>query len=84
MWIVKFVKQKIILLQAIVLFAVVAVAYAQNPDVHAEVVRSESVVNPGDYKHEIELSNGIIQKSVGHLKQVGAESALVSKGEFGW
>lgn len=84
MWIVKFVKQKIILLQAIVLFAVVAVAYAQNPDVHAEVLRSEHVDNQENYKHGIELSNGILQKSIGHLKQIGKDSAVVSKGEFGW
>lgn len=66
------------------MFALVAGAYAQHDSAHAEVVRSESVVNPDSYKYNFETSQGIVGGASGQLKQVGSESALVSQGEFGW
>lgn len=65
------------------MFALVAGAYAGavDSDVHAEVVRSESVVNPESYNYAYETSNGISGSAVGELKTVGKESVLVSKGD---
>lgn len=67
------------------MFAVAAVAYAQHPDMRAEIVRSESVVNPDNYKYVYETTNGIVGKATGELKQISKdESGVVSHGEFGW
>lgn len=66
------------------MFALVAGAYAQHDDVHAEVVRSESMVHPDSFNYAYETSHGIKGSAAGQLKQVGSDSALVSQGEFGW
>lgn len=77
-------------LQAIALFALVAGAFADvshlqtHPDVTAQVVRSDSVVNPDSFNYAYETSNGIVGQAAGQLKQFGQDSALVSQGEFGF
>lgn len=74
-----------ILLQIFAVFLVVAGAYAQHPDMHAEVVRSEAVVNQDNFNYAYETSNGIVGSAAGELKQFGKdESGVVSHGEFGW
>lgn len=69
-------------LQAIALFALVAGAYAQHQDSHAEVLRSESAVNPDSFQYAYETSNGISANADGHLKTVGDQSAVTSQGQF--
>lgn len=53
-------------------------------DQHAEVLRSESAVNPDSFQYNYETSNGIVAKEAGQLKTIGTESAIVSQGEYGY
>lgn len=53
-------------------------------DASAQVLRSESAVNPDSYQYAYETSNGIQGQEQGQLKQIGSESAIVSQGQFGW
>lgn len=71
-------------LQAIALFAVIAVAYAQSPDATAETLRNEAVVNPDSFNYAYETSNGINAKSEGQLKQIGGEQGITAQGSYGY
>lgn len=54
-----------------------------NADNQAQVLRSESVVNPDSFQYEYETSNGIAANEAGQLKQfTEEESAIVSQGAF--
>ncbi|XP_055320734.1 cuticle protein CP14.6-like [Sitodiplosis mosellana] len=69
---------------AIALFAVVAVAYAQHPDAHAETVRNDATVNVDSYNYAYETSNGIAAKEQGQLKQIGSESGIAAQGDYSY
>lgn len=54
-----------------------------NVDTQAQVLRSESVVNPDSFQYAYETSNGIVANEEGHLKQfTDEESAIVSQGGY--
>lgn len=61
---------------------VVAGAPVEHDNAHAEVVRSEMVVNPDSYSYNYETSNGISAQSSGQVKQVGEEAGIVQQGEY--
>lgn len=70
-------------MQAIALFVcVVTGSPVEHDNAHAEIVRSEMVVNPDSYEYHFETSNGIAAKSSGQLRQVGTESGIVSQGDY--
>lgn len=50
----------------------------------AQIVRSESVVNPDSFQYAYETSNGIHSQASGQLKQIGTESAVVHNGDYGY
>lgn len=53
-------------------------------EAYAQVLRSESVVNPESFKYSYETSNGIQGQEAGHLKQVGPQAAIATQGRFHW
>lgn len=62
----------------------VASAPAEHDDMHAEVVRSDMVVNPDSFQYSYETSNGISAKSSGELRKIGDESGIVSQGDYSY
>lgn len=71
--------------QVIALFAMFAVCSAGVSDITAEVLRSESVVNPDSYEYNYQTSNGISAGATGTLKEISKdESAIVSKGQYSY
>lgn len=81
----------VIYLQAIAFFALIAVAAAgllptQQPsaDAQAQVLRSESAVNPDSFQYAYETSNGIHGQEAGQLKQIGESQGIATQGEFAW
>lgn len=62
------------------------VAHRTNagPDAQAQVLRSDSVVNPDSFQYAYETSNGISGQEAGQLKQIGQEAAIVSQGQFSY
>lgn len=52
-------------------------------DTHAEILRSESAVNPDSFQYTYETSNGIAANEAGQLKQLSPEeSAIITQGQF--
>lgn len=72
--------------QAIVLFAVVAVAAGrallpnQGADAVAETVRQDSAVNVDNFQYAYQTSNGINAQEQGQLKQIGKEAGIATQG----
>lgn len=59
------------------------VQHVPNADNQAQVLRSDSVVNPDSFQYSYETSNGIVANEEGQLKQfTDDESAIVSQGGF--
>lgn len=79
-------------MQAIAFFALIAVSAAAllphqpqpSADAQAQVLRSESAVNPDSFEYAYETSNGISAQEAGQLKQVGQEAAIAAQGQFSW
>lgn len=78
-------------LQAIAFVAFIAVAAAgllptqqASSDAQAQVLRSESIVNPESFQYVYETSNGIRGQEAGQLKQIGESQGIATQGEFSW
>lgn len=81
---VRIVQVAIIASLAVVNAALRPIAPVLGQDVAAQIVRSESVVNPDSFQYAYETSNGIQAKAGGQLKQVGSESAVVHNGDYSY
>lgn len=58
--------------------------YQSGADAAAQVLRSDSTVEPDSFQYAYETSNGIAGQQSGQLRQVGAEAAVVSQGQFSY
>lgn len=71
------------MLQAVALFALIALAVAD--DRTAETLKSDSTVDANAYNYAYETSNGIAGSASGQLKNLGPEQeAIVSTGQNSW
>jgi len=58
--------------------------YQQGAEAGAQILRSESVVNPDSFQYAYETSNGIAANEQGQLKQIGRDAAIATQGSFAW
>lgn len=55
-----------------------------GPEAQAQILRSDSVVNPESFQYAYDTSNGISGQEAGQLKQIGQGAAIVSQGQFSY
>lgn len=58
--------------------------YAPGADAEAQILRSDSTVNPDSFQYAYETSNGIVGQESGQLRQIGQEAAIVAQGQFSY